>query len=54
MVFQTEYRYTDRKTKARYFGLKHQAILKEKFLDVGAYSGRSRTPIPIDREHYSD
>jgi hypothetical protein len=34
--FRTDYRYTDRETKARYVCLKYQAILQGHILDVGA------------------
>ena len=36
MRFQTPYRYTDRKTKARYIWLKYHLILNGHILDVGA------------------
>ena len=35
-VFQTDYRYTDRETKAKYVWLKYEPILKGRLLDVGA------------------
>lgn len=36
MIFKTDYRYTNRETKARYVWLKYKAILKGRILDVGA------------------
>lgn len=36
MIFQTDYAYTGRKTKARYIYLKYQPILVGNILDVGA------------------
>lgn len=37
MIFQTNFRYTNRKTKAKYVWLKYQSILRgQKILDVGA------------------
>ena len=34
--YNTNYRYTDRKTKAKYVWLKYQSILEDSILDVGA------------------
>ena len=34
--FHTDFRYTDRETKARYVWLKYQRILTGRILDVGA------------------
>ena len=36
MTYQTDFQYTDRKTKARYVWLKYQSILRGRILDVGA------------------
>lgn len=36
LTFKTDYRYTDRATKARYVWLKYQSLLAGRILDVGA------------------
>lgn len=46
LMFRTEYRYTDRATKARYVWIKYQSILSGRILDVGADACYLRQHLP--------
>lgn len=51
-LFHTDYRYTDRQTKAKYVYLKYQPILKGRVLDVGADECYLKQYLPEDVEYW--
>ncbi|HET8721028.1 MAG TPA: methyltransferase domain-containing protein [Nitrospira sp.] len=52
MTYQTDFRYTDRKTKARYVWLKYQAILRGRVLDVGADACHLKPHLAPETDYY--
>jgi hypothetical protein len=50
--FHTDYRYTDRETKAKYVWLKYQSILKGRILDVGADQCHLKQYLPEDADYW--
>jgi SAM-dependent methyltransferase len=50
--FKTDYRYTDRQTKAKYVSLKYQAILRGHILDVGADECYLKQYLPEDTQYW--
>jgi len=51
MSFHTNYRYTDRRTKAKYVWLKYKPILKGRILDVGADKGYLKEYLSEEAEY---
>ena len=50
--FDTKYRYTDRRTKAKYVWLKYQPLLKGRILDVGADECHIKQHLPEGVEYW--
>lgn len=51
VIFQTDFRFTDRKTKFKYVWLKYQSILQGKILDVGADECHLKPYLSKDTEY---
>jgi SAM-dependent methyltransferase len=51
MTYETDYRYVDRKTKARYVWLKYRTILNGRVLDVGADACHLKEQLPPETDY---